>query len=153
PDARSLLAELLPVSIVLPVLLGLLLLFGAGLGAYNAPFGFAMFVPATTLALVGVALRVAHRARDAELKIRRSETLLRASEERLGTALAIAQLGTFEWHLQSDELVLDPRTRGIFGFDESETVNADQLFGRVHPNDLQRLLGEFRRSRESLSRL
>jgi signal transduction histidine kinase/CheY-like chemotaxis protein len=153
PDARRLLAGLLPISVLLPVALGLLLLFGSSLGAYNAAFGFALFAPCTVLAFVAVAMGVARRARDSELSLRQSETALRGSEERLSTALAIAQLGTFEWHLQSDGLVLDERSREIFDFAEGEGATADELFAKVHPMDLQRLLAEFRRSRDALSHL
>src|SRR5699024_8585681 len=89
PDARTLLVQLLPVAVVLPLALGFLLLLGSGLGAYNAAFGFAFFVPCTTLALIVVALRVAGRARRSELALRESEKALLQSQSRLSTALAI----------------------------------------------------------------
>ena len=51
PDSRALLVHLLPLSLILPTALGFLLLFGSGLGAFNAAFGFALFVPCTALAM------------------------------------------------------------------------------------------------------
>jgi signal transduction histidine kinase/CheY-like chemotaxis protein len=153
PDARALLVQLLPIAVVLPTGLGFLLLFASGLGAFNAPFGFAFFVPSSVLALVAVVLRVASKARNNELALRASETALRASEERLSTALAIAQLGTFSWDTGTDRIDLDRRSREIFNFDPSEGHDAQDLFDRVHPDDLQRVLAEARGSRDHLTRL
>jgi len=153
PDARSLLARLLPTSIVVPITLGFLLLFGSGIGAYNAAFGFAVFVPATAFAFAAVALQAARWARDRELALRRSEAALKESEARLGSALAIAQLGTFEWDLYSDEFALDSRSRQILGFTESEHVHIDMLVDQIDPEDRQRVLAEFRAQRDAMSRL
>ncbi|HKT16133.1 MAG TPA: ATP-binding protein [Allosphingosinicella sp.] len=153
PDARALLAQLLPISIFLPAALGVILMFGSGLGAFNAAFGFAFFAPCMTLALVWVAIRVARRARDAELALRRSEAALLASQDRLIGALTIAQMGTFEWSVDSDEIVMDARSREIFGLSGNDVVQADDLFAHIDPADLQRVLAEFRASRDSLSRL
>ena len=153
PDARALLAQLLPVSILLPITIGFLLLFGSGLGAYNAAFGFAAFVPFMAFASAVVALQVARRVRNSEMALRRSEAALRQSEARLGSALAIAQLGTFEWDLVSDALTLDSRSRQILGFSDDDAVSADDLFERIDSEDRQRVLGEMRASREFQLRL
>jgi signal transduction histidine kinase/CheY-like chemotaxis protein len=153
PDARALLAKLLPISILVPVSLGFLLLFISGLGVFDAPVGFAVFAPATAAAFVAVALQAAGWTRDREMALRRSEAALKQSEVRLGSALAIARLGTFEWDLQSDELLLDPRSREILGFGEGVDDHADSLLGRIHPEDQQRVLSELRASRDSMSRL
>jgi signal transduction histidine kinase/CheY-like chemotaxis protein len=152
PDARDLLVQLLPMAVVLPLGLGFLLLFGSGLGAYNAAFGFAFFVPCTTLALVVMALRVARRARRSELALRASETALIQSQGRLSTALAIAQLGTFDWDLQDDDVAVDARTREILGLPQDGPVHADAIIGRIHPDDRQRVLGEIRASRDAMAR-
>lgn len=153
PDARILLAQLLPISVLLPLTLGFLLLFGSGVGAYNAAFGFAMFVPSTALGLVAVALRVAHRARNAELALRSSEAALRESESRLSSALAISQMGTFEIRVQDDRVVLDSRSREIFGFADGEGNTVEDLFDRIHPEDRQRVLAEVRSSKDEMARM
>ena len=82
PAARSLFLQLLPVALVLPLLLGFLLLLGSGVGAYNAAFGFALFVPTTTIALTAVALLLAKQARESELVAHESGAALRQTEER-----------------------------------------------------------------------
>jgi two-component sensor histidine kinase len=66
PAALALLRRILPLALGLPTLLGLLIMLGAGLRAYNAPYGFALFIPVTSVAMVLTALWVASRQRDAE---------------------------------------------------------------------------------------
>lgn len=65
-----------------------------------------------------------------------SEEQLQESETRQGAALAIARLGTFEWVLDTGAVSLDARSREIFGFEPTEPLIAEQIFGRVHPDDL-----------------
>jgi two-component sensor histidine kinase len=67
PAARALLARLLPLAGLIPLTIGAVLMLGAGLGAYNAPYGFALFIPLMTIALVLVALWVAAQQRESEL--------------------------------------------------------------------------------------
>jgi PAS domain S-box-containing protein len=82
PAARSLVIRLLPVALLLPVSLGLLLLLGSGLGAYNGEFAFALFVPTIAIGLVLASLWLASRARETELELYRSGAALRLSESR-----------------------------------------------------------------------
>ena len=151
PDARALLAQLLPISILLPVSLGLLLLAGSGVGAFNAEFGFAIFVPCTALALVGVALRLARRARDSELTLRAHEMALRMSEERLSNAVTVAGIGTFRWDIGSDTVTLDARGAETFGFPAEGPVPRDDLLAMIDPADLQRALADFRGAQDAQS--
>lgn len=82
PAARGLVIRLLPVALVLPFSLGLLLLLGSGLGAYNGEFAFALFVPTIAIGLVLASLWLASRARETELELYRSSAALRFSEAR-----------------------------------------------------------------------
>jgi two-component sensor histidine kinase len=66
PAALALLVRLLPLALAVPILLGLLIMLGAGLKIYNAPYGFALFIPLTCAAMVIAALWVAARQRQAE---------------------------------------------------------------------------------------
>lgn len=70
---------------------------------------------------------------------RRTELRLQDSERRLGTALAIAQLGTCEWEIASDQLTIDARTREIFGFLSNEQVTAEMMLARIHREDIDRV--------------
>jgi PAS domain S-box-containing protein len=82
PAARALLVRLLPAALILPVAVGFLILLGTGLGAYNAAFGFALFVPLTTIGLTAVSLLLAKRARASERDAFVNAAALRHSEER-----------------------------------------------------------------------
>ena len=82
PAARALLVRLLPAALILPVAVGFLILLGTGLGAYNAAFGFALFVPLTTIGLTAVSLLLAKQARASERDAFVNAAALRHSEER-----------------------------------------------------------------------
>jgi PAS domain S-box-containing protein len=83
----------------------------------------------------------------------RAEAALRESERRLGAALAAARLGSFEWNRATDAMALDGRSREIFGFAESEGLCGEELFARIHPDDLPRVRGEVQASADTLTRL
>ncbi len=82
PAARSLLVQLLPAALIVPAALGFLILLGSGLGAYNAAFGFALFVPLTTIGLTAVSLFLAKQVRASERNAYSNAAALQHSEER-----------------------------------------------------------------------
>ncbi|HUE46645.1 MAG TPA: PAS domain-containing protein [Aestuariivirgaceae bacterium] len=84
---------------------------------------------------------------------KRAEAALRASEARLAAALALANLGTYEWDLETDAVILDERSRDIFGFAYAEDVQAQDIFDRIDPSQFERVLAEARTSQRDLSRL
>ena len=112
PAALALLRRILPLSLVIPVLLGFVIMLGAGLGAYNAPFGFALFIPLTSTAMVLTALWVAVRQREAEqvrLRYERHLQLVVAElNHRVKNTLAIVQ----SFAHQSLKGSSDPREAG-----------------------------------------
>jgi PAS domain S-box-containing protein len=124
PEARRLLLKLFPLAIALPIGLGLLLLFGSGLGLYNAAFGFALFVPAMTLALVAVALRLAATARTGELALRASEARQRAIIE--GTPECVKMVAA-----DGRLLHMNPAGLGMIEADDFETVHEADVFALV----------------------
>ena len=68
---------------------------------------------------------------------RRAEVALRESEERKELALSGADLGMWDWEIQTGKLVTDERWAEILGFAQEEvTPNAQFLRERMHPNDL-----------------
>jgi len=77
-----------------------------------------------------------------------AEQSLKESEQRLRLALEPAQLGIFEWNLNTNRLIWSQRTVEIFGY------HADELSGdytdfsnRVHPEDLPKVEIEIARSK------
>ena len=83
----------------------------------------------------------------------RAEAGLRDSRARFGAALAIADLGTFEWHVPTGAVVLDGRSREIFGFAPGEGESAQEVFDRIDRGDFDRVLAEAQASLHGLSRL
>jgi PAS domain S-box-containing protein len=71
----------------------------------------------------------------------------------LSAALAVAQLGTFEWNTRTQIVTLDARSREIFGFAESDETPVEEVFGRVHPADADRVRREVTAAIQSRSRL
>ena len=71
----------------------------------------------------------------------RAAEVQRESEARQSGALRIAQLGTYQWDIATDAVILDARAREIFGFSESEGTTAQEVFGRIHPEDLPGVQG------------
>lgn len=66
PAALSLLSRILPLALAVPIIVGLVIMLGAGLGAYNAPYGFALFIPVTAVGMVLASLWAAGRQRQSE---------------------------------------------------------------------------------------
>jgi PAS domain S-box-containing protein len=84
---------------------------------------------------------------------KRAEAALRASEARLAAALALANLGTYEWNLVTDMVTLDERSCEIFGFAPGEDIRAQDIFDRVDPAEVERVLADARASQRDVSRL
>ena len=84
---------------------------------------------------------VAARAWDA-LERSRAEHELRVSEKRLLAAVTITSLGTFEWDTGTNGVVMSARARQIYGFGPDEALQAEDLFGRIHPHDVERIRAE-----------
>ncbi|MCK5931523.1 MAG: response regulator [Fulvimarina manganoxydans] len=57
------------------------------------------------------------------------------TKQRLSAALSVAQIGTFEWDAESDQLLLDSRSRAIFDLGNEERVMADTLRARLVDED------------------
>jgi PAS domain S-box-containing protein len=70
---------------------------------------------------------------------KRTEQRLRRSEDRLQMALHAAQLGTWDWKIQADQLVWDARCKAIFGLPAEAEVNLDVFFNCVHPEDREQV--------------
>jgi PAS domain S-box-containing protein len=84
---------------------------------------------------------------------KRAEAALRTSDARFAAALSLANLGTFDWNLRTDTVALDERSREVFGFAPDKDVDAQELFDRIDPADLERVSAEVRASQRNLSRL
>jgi PAS domain S-box-containing protein len=79
---------------------------------------------------------------------RRAERLLQASQRQLADAQRIAQVGSWTWNLETDELAFSDELCRIFGLPLSYRLTmADALDGLVHPADVQRVKDQLERMR------
>ncbi len=72
---------------------------------------------------------------------KRAEAALHEREEWLSLSLEATDLGTWRHTLETGTVRFDERARNHYGF-ASDTVTLDQVFARVHPDDLPRLMRE-----------
>jgi two-component sensor histidine kinase len=95
PAAREVLVRLVPLAFVVPVATGLLVLLGAGVGAYNAAYALTLFIPIVAVSLMVVSFWVAARLRDSEsvrqTHERHLELLVAELNHRVKNTLAIVQ--------------------------------------------------------------
>ena len=60
---------------------------------------------------------------------------LREGKARLEAALSVSQLGTFEWDVRTRAVILDQRSREIFGLEPHQGQTEEEVFARIHPAD------------------
>src|SRR6266516_5177129 len=65
------------------------------------------------------------------------EQALRESKERIDLAAKAAGLTVWSWDIARDEIWLSEKDRALFGFSQSEKLNAERVRGVVHPEDRQ----------------
>lgn len=93
----------------------------------------------TVRGLDGRPTRLVSTSRDITV-IKQAEEAVRESEERLALALNGTNDGVWDWNIQADQEYLSPRCKALLGFERHELTPDPQLFfGRVHPDDLERV--------------
>jgi PAS domain S-box-containing protein len=78
--------------------------------------------------LITAAIRNVSSRRDAQ-------EALRASEERLRLAVELAEMGTWIWNMEKDDISWSDQFHAIFGLTSSQAMTFDVMFGAVHPED------------------
>jgi PAS domain S-box-containing protein len=85
-------------------------------------------------------------------KQRRAEELLRASQRQLAEAQRIAQVGSWEWNLESDELTVSDELRRLFGVPlDRKLTMTEGIAEAIHPADLERVAVHLGRMRDDPS--
>jgi PAS domain S-box-containing protein len=103
------------------------------------------------LGVIGISRDITERIRvDRELQKleerRRVERELRELEERQRLAVEAANLGTWFQDLETDELVLSPTSRVIYGIGAEEPITRERVLLSVHPEDREALERKIERS-------
>jgi PAS domain S-box-containing protein len=68
-----------------------------------------------------------------------AEASLRSSEERLRNVITAANIGTWEWNVQTNEVKVDERSLALLGYEPGELPNLDMATwqGLKHPDDIE----------------
>jgi PAS domain S-box-containing protein len=68
-----------------------------------------------------------------------AEASLRSSEERLRNVITSANIGTWEWNVQTNEVKVDERSLALLGYEPGELPNLDMATwqGLKHPDDIE----------------
>jgi len=78
--------------------------------------------------------------KDNELRARQTEQALRISEERLRRSQVFANIGTWDWDIQTGELYWSERIAPLFGYPEGpRETSCEKFLQAVHPDDRQRV--------------
>ena len=140
PRAQRLLIQLLLVSLLLPLFLGALILLGSGLGAYNAAFAFALFVPLMAMALTVIAFRVSLSAGADERARLRGEAAVEESRRRLAGIVDSAMDAIITVDAARRIVLFNPAAEKMFGYP------ADAMLGepldRLLPDRFRELHGD-----------
>ncbi|MBD2337908.1 PAS domain S-box protein [Calothrix sp. FACHB-156] len=71
---------------------------------------------------------------------KRTEAVLRESEQRWQLALRGNNDGIWDWNLTTNEVFFSPRWKEMLGYQEDEiSHNLDEIINRIHPNDVSRV--------------
>lgn len=72
-------------------------------------------------------------------ELKKSEEALRESENRLGMAIASAQLGIWAWNIVTGELKWDTNCKTMFGLPSDAEISMQVFLDNIHPNDRDRV--------------
>lgn len=65
---------------------------------------------------------------------------LEEKEERLRVVISSTKLGTWDWNLETNELIWDERCKFLFGLEENENVDYELFLQKIHPDDRQNVI-------------
>jgi len=93
---------------------------------------------------VSIAIRQAElyqQAQDELADRKRTEDVLRSSEERLRLGLQAARMGTWDWNILENQIIWSSNMEALFGLAPGEFDGSyDQFVARLHPDDRDHVL-------------
>jgi PAS domain S-box-containing protein len=79
----------------------------------------------------------------------RAQAAADESKRKLSAAIAVAQLGAFEWDLKTGKATLDERALEIFNLEPRDDLTVGDVVNRIDPEDMSRLQLETRAAEAS----
>jgi PAS domain S-box-containing protein len=78
----------------------------------------------------------------------RSEEALKQSQASLAEAQRLSSTGSYRWNAVTDEIKWSEESYRIFEFDPAAPITVEQVFSRIHPDDLAGLHEQIKRARD-----
>ncbi len=129
----------IPMAIVLPLAIGWLILQGLNANLYDPNFAMSLMSMSLITIALGLIAKNAGTINRIDYDRIRSDDRMRSSEERLKLALQGAGQGTWDFNLQTQELVWDDRCKEMFGLSTDAIVNYESYLAGLYPDDRQRV--------------
>ena len=82
---------------------------------------------------------------------KRADYALRESEQRVTLATDAAEVGIWVWNIARNLVWGSERWYGLFGLPVAASVNIESVFGRIHPEDRERVRHEMRGGHGTIS--
>jgi PAS domain S-box-containing protein len=144
--AGSVARRLLPAAILLPAAVGAAILYGERLSVLSNALGFAMLVTSSALffaaavwIVTAVMLRTENAKAQAESTRDAAERRLQVGEQRLRIALEAARLGTWEYLVESEELVTSAQCKAIYGLLPTDPFPYSDFLAAIVPDQRERV--------------
>jgi len=122
---------------------------GAHIGLYGVRIGTFLIVIVAMLGGSVFVLRITRHLRRIDAERAADQERLRQSQERLDLALRGAELASWDWNIESGDIVFNDRWSEMRGYRSGElAAHFDQFLTGLHPEDrprVQRILDEYLR--------
>jgi two-component system CheB/CheR fusion protein len=138
--------RLLPAAILLPTAVGAAILYAERRGVFSTALGFATLVTSSALFFAGavwivtaVMLRTEKAKAQAESTRDAAERRLQVGEQRLRIALEAARLGTWEYRVESEELITSAQCKAIYGLQATQPFPYSDFLAAIVPDQRERV--------------
>ena len=138
--------RLLPAAILLPAAVGAAILYGERMGVLSNALGFATLVTSSALffatavwIVTAVMLRTENAKAQAESTRDAAERRLLVGEQRLRIALEAARLGTWEYLVESEELITSAQCKAIYGLQATDPFRYTDFLAAIVPDQRERV--------------
>jgi len=138
--------RLLPAAMLLPAAVGAAILYAERVGFFSNALGFAtlvascaLFFGAAVWIVAAMMWRTEYAKALAESTRDAAELRLREGEQRLRIALEAGRLGTWEFLVDSGQLITSPQCKAIYGLEADAQFDYSDFLNSILPADRERV--------------